>query len=170
MVALALGRAPHACRHEPTLGPDKAHVSYARRPGGRSRAALVAAAGGGVRPRRANNCFSSADVSFFPASGSPAGGFLGWAGPCGGTVRGLSCPSPVARAREENAGAAGSSERINRPWLVLRRGPGEARPRRRRAVTQRRSKLRSASFAHRRSKPSVISITARSAECAYGAN
>jgi hypothetical protein len=45
---------------------------------------------------------------------------------------------------------------------VLRRGDG-ARPRRLRAVTQRRSKLHSASFAHRRSKPSVISITARSA-------
>ena len=45
-------------------------------------------------------------------------------------ARGLSCPSPVARAREENAGAAGSSERINRPWLVLRRGPDRACPRR----------------------------------------
>jgi hypothetical protein len=33
-------------------------------------------------------------------------------------------------ADRRNAGADGSSERINRPWLVLRRGPDRARPRR----------------------------------------
>jgi hypothetical protein len=69
-------------------------------------------------------------AQFGPTQGSrrPSARF-GDEGSCQ-VARGLPCPSPVARAREENAGAAGSSERINRPWLVLRRGPDRACPRR----------------------------------------
>jgi hypothetical protein len=68
-------------------------------------------------------------------------------------ARGLSAPA-LWREPGRKRGAAGSSERINRPWLVLRRGPDRACPRRLRVRYERagRSFTRQASLTEDRNR------------------